>query len=450
MAEINRALANPHLARALEEEKLSGQRIAIYSRTIALVIIAALTFFINPTISGLYYQMFLVGFIVIGLLQLRVARVGQSGAELALIFADFALLTFVCVAPNPLVGHEVPAGFSYRFDIFIYFFVLLAGASLAYSWRTVWSIGTWVPLFWAAGLAWAYWFGNTMPELGERVAQTYEGYPLLLEQLDPNSLEPTIRLQEAVAFAITAAMIALKGWRSNQLLLRQADLAGERANLSRYFSPNMVDLLASSGDDLDSAREQNAGVLFADIAGFTPIAENHPPEQVLEWLREIHGILEDAVFANNGTLDKYLGDGIMATFGTPGTTPNDPSNALKAARQIIGNVDEHNRMRVEKGLPELRVCVGIHYGPVLLGNIGREKRLEFAVIGDTVNVAARLEGATRTLACRIVASDALMEKVVRAGDNHLVEDFTAMPGLVVKGRKAKIDVWTCGDQATRP
>ena len=273
-------------------------------------------------------------------------------------------------------------------------------------------------------------------------AQIYENYPLLQEQLDPNSLQFNLRLQEAVVFIIVAATLALKGWRSNQLLLRQADIAAERANLSRYFSPNMVEVLASDKEDAGAVRSQKVAVLFADINGFTTIAESHSPEKVMELLREFHAILGNAIFAHHGTLDKYLGDGVMATFGTPFSGPDDALNALRAALQIVHDVDAHNAKNASDLAPKFRVCVGIHFGDVILGNIGPTSRLEFAVLGDTVNVAARLESATRQLACRIVASSALIDQIRVAGaDDIALLTFKSRPALPLKGRLKTIDVW---------
>jgi adenylate cyclase len=442
LAEQKLARNNPFLQKALEEEKLQGQAIATYSRIAALIIIALLLFVVNNTNSVYYYQSFLLVFVVIAFLQLRMARVGQSGAELLLIISDFALLTFISVAPNPFLDHEVPRGFPYIFDNFIYFFVLLAGASLAYSWRTIWSIGTWVPIMWIIGMAWTYWFGHTIPEISAQIAEVFKNYPALIEMYDPNSINYDLRIQEMVVFFLVAAIIALKGRRSNQLLLRQADLAAERSNLSRYFSPNMVEVLASNKEGLDAVRSQKVAVLFADINGFTKIAEQHSPERVMGLLREFHAILGNAIFANHGTLDKYLGDGIMATFGTPFSGQDDALNALKAAKKIVSDVDAYNAQHADENTPLFRVCVGIHYGEVILGNIGPTSRLEFAVLGDTVNVAARLESMTRQLGCRIIASNELFEQIKLADSkSDQLLTFNAHPALPLKGREKTIDVW---------
>lgn len=437
------AARNRFLMDALEQEKREGQRIATISRTVALGVIALLLPYLNPNIGVLYYEAFLIGFVVLGWAQFRVARVGRSGLELALILADLALLTFICVVPSPFNQEIVPTAYLYRFGNFIYFFVLLAVGTLAYSWRTVWSMGTWVVVLWSLGLVYVVWFGRELPELSVAFGNAFAGHPIIASELDPNSAMVPLRIQEMVVFLIVAGVLALKGWRSNQLLVKQADLAAERSNLSRYFSPNMVDLLASEDHDVGAVRTQDIAVLFADIVGFTKLAETSPPRKVMELLRQYHSVIENAIFENQGTLDKYLGDGVMATFGTPETGPDDALNALKAARQIVSEVDKFSRECAERGDPEFKVSVGVHFGPAILGDIGPSRRLEFAVLGDTVNVASRLESATRKLNCRIVSSNDLFEKIgdAGAGAKTLLDGFQPMKQIVLRGRTIPIDVW---------
>src|SRR5262249_47280853 len=144
----------------------------------------------------------------------------------------------------------------------------------------------------------------------------------------------------------------------------------ERANLSRYFSPNMVELLASGQQDPGAVRSQDIAVLFVDIVGFTAIAESGTPEAVMELLRRYHALIAEAVFENDGTLDKYLGDGVMATFGTPRPGPGDAANALAAACRIIAGIERFNRESTDHGAPTLKVSAGIHFGSAIIGNIG--------------------------------------------------------------------------------
>ena len=228
--------------------------------------------------------------------------------------------------------------------------------------------------------------------------------------------------------------------RKDPIVGRWVIIAAERANLSRYFPPSLVDELASASSDVGSVRSQEVAVLFADIVGFTQLAERERPETVIQLLRSCHAIIEQAIFSNGGTLDKYLGDGVMATFGTPRVSPADCANALAAARDIVDGVASGNAALATSGLPQLRISVGVHFGPAILGNIGSERRLEFATLGDTVNVASRLEAATRGLGCQIVVSDAVVSRIGDAGSG-MRSDFRRVPALSLRGREAPIDVW---------
>ncbi|QFT34578.1 adenylate/guanylate cyclase domain-containing protein [Roseibium porphyridii] len=441
--ERQQASSNQFLAQALENEKMEGHRLAVIARTVAMSIVALLLPFLNPSLSVLYYEAWVAVFIALGWLQLRLARVGYSRTELGLIFLDVSLLTLLFITPNPFFSEDVPTAFIYRFDNFIYFFIFLAAATLAYSWRTVWAIGTWVGVLWLAGFIYVAVFGQKIPELSEATAIAFEGHSIVGSELDPNSVRPSVRIQEIVVFLIVAAMLALKGWRSNQLLMRQANLAAERANLSRYFPSSLVDVLASTDRDIGAVRTQEVAVLFTDIVGFTQFAEHHSPEEVMDLLRHYHAFVERSIFQNGGTLDKYLGDGVMATFGTPETKSGDAANALKAALQLIDETEAFNKDLQSRGIEPIKVSVGVHFGPVILGDIGPSRRLEFAVVGDTVNVASRLEASTRELGCKCVVSEELMR---RAGldENASNPDFkfSAKNQIKLRGRETSINVWT--------
>jgi adenylate cyclase len=442
LADEQLAQRNPHLMRALEIEKMEGQRIATWARTAALAVVAVLLVFLNPRIEVLYYEALLVLFVIIGIAQLRAARVGQSRMELALICTDLTLLMLTLTVPNPFAGAAWPTAFQFRFDGFIYFFVFLASATLAYSWRTVQTIGVWVAMIWLAGVGGVVLFGTTYPELSVRVRQALSGYERVFDALDPNSVGFTSRIQEITVFAIVASILALKSRRTSQLLMRQADIAAERANLSRYFPPSMVDELAHRDEPMGGVRSQEVAVLFADIVGFTRYAEASTPDDVISLLRGFHAALEEVVFSHRGTLDKYMGDGLMASFGTPNPSPDDAANAVAAAFAMQDSVARLNADRTGKGLQPIRLSVGVHFGSVILGDIGNFRRMEFAMLGDTVNVASRLEAATRSLSCGIVVSrsvmDAISDGVARA---HYQRDMRFHEGLPLKGRNEGVDVW---------
>ena len=194
---------------------------------------------------------------------------------------------------------------------------------------------------------------------------------------------------------------------------------------------------------------QNVAVLFADIVGFTAYADGRSPTEVIGTLRQFHERMEREVFRHGGTLDKYLGDGLMATFGTPFAGDSDAGNALRCAQAMIASIDELNRERKHRGEPPIRVSVGLHYGQVVLGDIGLN-RLEFAVIGTTVNAASRLESLTREFGCAIVVSDDLVQQArAEAGSSGAdFADLVAQPPQTIRGLEQPVGIWTCAGKVS--
>jgi adenylate cyclase len=185
-------------------------------------------------------------------------------------------------------------------------------------------------------------------------------------------------------------------------------------------------------------------VLFADIVDFTGFAEHQTPEETIAMLCEFHALIAKQIFAHDGNIDKYIGDAVMGTFGIPNPGQMDPANALTSARDILADVKIWNEKREVEGRPKMRVSIGLHFGPGVTGDIGDERRLEFAVIGDTVNVASRLEQLIRGLNVGIVASDSVVSMAQRTGklDESLFAAMTRGAPQTIRGRDANIDVWT--------
>lgn len=427
---------------ALAGSKREGLLLAVRARWVALALIAATLPLINPNWDVVYYILMLGVFAAIGWAQLQVGSAGPSRRELALMFCDLALLTFISVVPNPWSAVDWPIAMQFRFDSFIYFFVVLATATLAYSWRTVIAMGIWTSVLWVIGVGWAYLQPATHVALSERVRAAIGPDLRMSAIIDPTAFNLGGRVQEIVVFLIVASTLAVAVRRSNLLLISHAGIERERTNLARYFSPNVVAELSGNDEPLKQVRTQDVAVLFADIVGFTRYAEGRSPTEVIGTLREFHERMEREVFRHQGTLDKYLGDGLMATFGTPFTSEHDAGNALLCALAMIGSIDELNRERNNRDEPPIRLSVGLHYGQVVLGDIGLN-RLEFAVIGNTVNVASRLESLTREFGCSLVASNDLVQRA-RAETarsaialTHLVE----RPAWIVRGLERPVDIW---------
>jgi adenylate cyclase len=170
--------------------------------------------------------------------------------------------------------------------------------------------------------------------------------------------------------------------RDEELLIRR---------LERYHSPQVVDHLlhasAENLEDLMEAREIPCTVVFTDIVGFTRLSEHMPPKEVSRLLNRYFSRMTDIIFAYDGTLDKFIGDCLMAVFGSPRPKKDDAVRAVRAASEIL---DKFKSISGEGG-PDIRVRIGINTGPVVAGNIGSPNRMEYTVLGDTVNVASRLQ-----------------------------------------------------------
>jgi len=166
-----------------------------------------------------------------------------------------------------------------------------------------------------------------------------------------------------------------------------------RTNLSRYLSPQVVEGIVKSDLQVNLGGDRKVvTVLFSDIRDFTNITENQPPDQLVRMLNEYFTAMADVIFANQGSLDKYIGDAIVAVFGSLIPLENPENKAVQAAIDMMRRLEELNRGWEERGDFTMHMGIGICTGDVFLGNIGSAERMEFTVIGDTVNMASRLSG----------------------------------------------------------
>ncbi len=169
-----------------------------------------------------------------------------------------------------------------------------------------------------------------------------------------------------------------------------------RSRLERYHSPAVIESIvqfspSAAEPTVGKMKLAEATVMFADLAGFTPVSENASPQEVAEMLEAYFTHAVEAIFAAGGTLDKFIGDCVMAFFGAPVPQADHARRAVQAALQIQAAQEALNRERAAKGLPTLEVRIAIQSGPVMVGDVGSRKRVDYTVLGNTVNVAARLE-----------------------------------------------------------
>jgi len=329
------------LRRSFEREQRVGMRLAVGARLAALAVIGVWIVLVQRDVSIVYYLTILVLFMATAVVQLALAegRRDRPWHKFAFVLFDAVLLTAALVVPNPMGNSALPPAFALRWENFLYFFLFLALTVLSLSpWYVLWS-GLVLAGAWSVGVLWILKQPQTTTLTGPGdSSQTTR----LIGLLDPNYVDIVGYYHQVLLLLVVTAVLALAVHRSRSLVRRQAAAERERGNLARYFSPNVVDALADLDDPLGRVRQQNVAVLFADIVGFTAFSEQAPPEEVIALLRQHYERLGDLVFAHGGTLDKYIGDALMAVFGTPRPAPDDAARALRCALAMLQSVEAWN------------------------------------------------------------------------------------------------------------
>jgi adenylate cyclase len=253
---------------------------------------------------------------------------------------------------------------------------------------------------------------------------------LYADRLDPFSAFKPDDLELISAVAAQTA-IAVENVRAHERLAKE-EVA--RANYSRFLPEYVVKQLLDNPDSFKLGGVlQTITVLFADIRGFTRISEHAPPEKIVQLLNRYFSAMTDIIFAHGGTLDKYLGDGLMALFGAPTTTPKDAANAIAAAVAMQRRMLSINDELREEGFPEIGIGIGLHTGEVTVGYIGSERRSEYTAIGDAVNTASRLESNAK-------AGEILVSEVT-AKAAHSRYQLAAREPISVKNREQPVPLF---------
>jgi adenylate cyclase len=245
-------------------------------------------------------------------------------------------------------------------------------------------------------------------------------------------------------YPLGALILSAAGALSVQLVTVAFERERVRDLFSRFVPENVDEVLASAGGELRLGGVQREGtVMFTDLRGFTSFAETLTPDRVIEVLNRYLSEMSDAILDHGGTLVAYMGDGIMAVFGAPIVQPDHADRALSTAREMLAvRLPRFNGWLREQGLGEgFRMGIGLNSGRVMSGNVGSERRVEYTAVGDTTNVAARIEQLTKGTPHQLMLSGATKESLTAQP-----EDLAFVDEIELRGRRTEIAIWALAEE----
>ncbi len=210
----------------------------------------------------------------------------------------------------------------------------------------------------------------------------------------------------------------------------------KQEQLSRFLPETIVNDILNGNKEISlGGSKQQVTILFSDIRNFTAMSENQDPEEVINFLNSYFNDMIEILFRYNGTLDKTMGDGMMAIFGVPFSTGNDADHAVSTAIDMIRKIQAFNGLREIQGQEPIRIGVGIHTGEVVVGNVGTARRMEYTVIGDTVNTASRLETLNKQFGTSIIISQATRDALKQ---DYAIQPLETVP---IKGKQNQVQIY---------
>lgn len=234
-------------------------------------------------------------------------------------------------------------------------------------------------------------------------------------------------------------LIAWAGAYTYLLFTEEKEKTKIRRMFSQYVSPAALSVMVDQYEDYASlgvGSKETVSILFSDIRGFTVLSENNPAETVVEILNYYLSCMTNVIHQHHGTVDKFIGDAIMAIWGAPIKSSTHAIDAVQAAMEMRNKMQDVNQWLSTRNLPRLEIGIGVNTGEVILGSIGSEQKADYTVIGDNVNLASRLEGITKTYGCSIIISETTYQLIADTIPCMMVDMVR------VKGKQKPIKIFT--------
>ncbi len=402
---------------------------------LAIVVFFGVLYALAPRAEGgsgeNFVPMTLAAYLAFTLFRLGLSyRVTLPGWFLVLsMVVDTALLCGLIFSFH--IQYAQPAAFYLKAPTMIYFFIFISLRALRFDPRYVLIAG----LVSAVGWLLMVWYALTSDMGQMHITRNY------VEYLTSNSILIGAEIDKSLTLLGVTAILSFAQYRARKVLLDAIQSHSAASDLSQFFAPEVAarittsDLIPTAG--MSEVRE--AAILFVDVRGFTTAAEAMPADRVMQVLSLYQQAALTAIEAQGGRIDKFMGDGILATFGAVQASDTFAADALRAAVQVIAALDDLQDRFADLGWQgAFMTGVGVAAGPVTVGVVGAEGRLEFTVIGNAVNLASKLENANKALNSRALTDAACHDMALAQGYEAVGADRRA--GMTITGLSQPTDV----------
>lgn len=315
----------------------------------------------------------------------------------------------------------------------MYVFILVALRTLRFEPGFVILAGISAALGWLALVAYAV---IADPEM--RITRNFSDYMMSY------SILIGAEIDKVVSILVVTGILALALHRARKLLVRAAVEGQAAADLKRFFAPEIAGRITDGASRLEAghAEHREAAIMFIDLRGFTPLSERLPPAEVMQLLGEYQALMAKAVRASGGSIDKFMGDGILASFGAVQPTPGFAAQALAALETVLETGQRWRQDRERLGLPAQAVAAAVSHGSVMFGTVGDAQRLEYTVLGETVNLAAKLEKQAKVEQVAGVVTRVTYELARSQGFAPQMR-WQARPARPIEGVSRPVDLMVC-------
>ena len=327
--------------------------------------------------------------------------------------------------------YDQPPGLSLKAPTLLYIFILIALRTLRFEARYVLFAGATAIVGWLLLLGYAI----THSPSADVITRDYVHYITSTDILIGGEVDKILSIL-AVTVVLAVALA-----RARRILVRSVAEQAAARDLSRFFAPDVVTRITASETLVRAGQGETrqAAILYLDIRGFTALARRLPADQVMALLGEYQSRMVPVIQHHGGSIDKFLGDGILATFGAAMTTESYAADAIAAAEALLDELVSWNLRRESLDAVPLRMAVGVAVGPVVFGAVGDDTRLEYTVIGDAVNLAAKLEKHCKVEAVQGLTTASAMARARDQG-YAMAADHDILPARRIEGIDETLDL----------